>query len=344
MGLAAGPSVPVTAAKPAEKSDRSMREFVLSDQPEPHSLRRDEILKKHPEIKTLMGHEWRTKYIIAATVFLQMFMAWFTLDWGWPSYLMAVYVVGATANHSLFLAVHELAHNLGAKTILQNKLIGLLANLPIGIAFSITFKPYHMEHHRHQGEDQVDSDIPTLFEGWLLTRSSMGYVDHTIRKAIFMSLQIFAYALRPMFVKPGLVPLDRWLLLNWTVVLAFDGLIFLWLGPWGVVYFIASTLLAGSIHPTAGHFIAEHYVMEGNAETYSYYGPLNMLAYNVGYHNEHHDFPNIAWSNLPKVRELAPEYYNDLPQCKSWPGVLLRYIFDDSISPFSRVKRVKKHA
>merc|ERR1712190_443650 len=113
-------------------------------------------------------------------------------------------------------------------------------------------------------------------------------------------------------------------------------------GPQVLLYFLASLFFAGSIHPTAGHFIAEHYVMEGKTETYSHYGPLNMLAYIVGYHNEHHDFPNIPWSGLPKVRAIAPEYYDNLPQCKSWPGTILRFIFDDSISPFSRVKRQKK--
>jgi len=40
-----------------------------------------------------------------------------------------------------------------------------------------------------------------------------------------------------------------------------------------------------------------------------------------------------------QVKEIAPEFYDDLPQCKSWPGVILRYIFDDAIGPFSRVKR-----
>ena len=104
-------------------------------------------------------------------------------------------------------------------------------------------------------------------------------------------------------------------------------------------YLLLSTFFAGSIHPTAGHFIAEHYVFEGTAETYSYYGPLNALAYNVGYHNEHHDFPSVPWSRLPLVTQIAPEFYDSLPRCHSWPGTVLRYIFDDAISPFSRVKK-----
>jgi len=328
------------AVDPAEIKIVSSREdFFWSQDDEPHAKRKVEILKTHPEIKELFGFEWRTKYMVLASVCLQVFVAWLTVDWDWVPYLAAIYVVGATVNHSLFLAIHELSHGLGAKTILQNRCIAILANCPIGIAYCITFKPYHMEHHRCQGHDGVDTDIPTWLEAKLITSTAFGYVDHTLRKLVFMFCQIFAYALRPCLSKPQLVPKDRWLCFNWAVQLAFDGSMMAWLGPKVMLYFLLSTFFAGSIHPTAGHFLAEHYVMEGTAETYSYYGPLNRLTYNVGYHNEHHDFPNIAWSNLPKVREIAPEFYDDLPQCKSWTGVILRYIFDNNISPFSRMKR-----
>mmetsp|Transcript_103927 Transcript_103927/g.247361 ORF Transcript_103927/g.247361 Transcript_103927/m.247361 type:complete len:333 (+) Transcript_103927:55-1053(+) len=321
------------------------RDYLFLTNDEPHVTRRAEILKQHPEIKSLMGPEWRTKYIVAATVALQIFMAWLTLEWRLPALLLALYVVGATANHSLFLAIHELAHNLGASTIWGNKLISLVANLPIAIPYAINFKPYHMEHHRYQGQDGVDTDIPTRLEGWFLTDTSTCYLDRTCRKAVFMFLQIFFYALRPTFVKPSLVVGDVWMVVNYIIQFSFDGLMVYLFGPKVMIWFLGSSFLAGSIHPTAGHFIAEHYVMEGETETYSYYGPLNMLTYNVGYHNEHHDFPNVAWGNLPKVRDMAPEFYDNLPRCNSWLGTLLRYIFDDTISPYSRVKRdVKKKA
>jgi sphingolipid delta-4 desaturase len=323
--------------------DNKDRDYIIGDDEEPHATRRFEILKKYPEIKKLMGFEWRTKYIVLASVLLQIAMARLSLNWSWGPFLVLVYVVGATAQHSLFLAIHEIAHNLGARSANANKLIGMMANLPIYIPYSTTFKPYHMDHHRNQGVDGIDVDVATRLEGWIITGSATCYVDHTLRKAVFMFFQIFAYALRPGIMKPSGTNFDRWMALNYLVQFSFDGLMVAWLGFHGSWYFLLSTFFAGSIHPTAGHFIAEHYVMEGKTETYSYYGILNYLAYNVGYHNEHHDFPNIAWSGLPKVREIAPEFYNDLPQCASWPGVLLRYIFDDSISPYSRVKRQPRH-
>jgi len=324
--------------KPEERCSRR-GDFIYSTEKEPHAARKNAILEKHPEIKALMGPEPLTKWVVFGTIALQVCMAVATREWSWPAYIAAVYIVGATANHSLFLAIHEFSHNLGSRSMTANKLLAVAANLPIGIAYCISFKPFHMQHHRYQGEEDVDTDIPTALEGWCITKTSLGYADHTLRKAVFVFFQILAYAFRPMLVKPGLIARDRWLLCNWTAQLLFDLTMACVFGPGVLLYFLMSTFLAGSIHPTAGHFFAEHYVVEGRTETYSYYGPLNYLCYNVGYHNEHHDFPNIPWTGLPKVRRLAPEFYEALPQCASWPGAVIRYIFDDSVGPFSRVKR-----
>ena len=80
--------------------------------------------------------------------------------------------------------------------------------------------------------------------------------------------------------------------------------------------------------------------MNAEQETYSYYGPLNWLCFNVGYHNEHHDFPFIAGTNLPEVRRLAPEFYDDIPHYHSWWKVIVDYIVDEEVGPLARVKRV----
>ncbi|KZP25649.1 hypothetical protein FIBSPDRAFT_950067 [Athelia psychrophila] len=76
---------------------------------------------------------------------------------------------------------------------------------------------------------------------------------------------------------------------------------------------IVSSVWAGSLHPCAGHFIAEHYLWDGlEQETYSYYGPPNVLAFNVGYHTENHDAPSIPWTRLPALPALAPEFYDTI--------------------------------
>lgn len=74
-------------------------------------------------------------------------------------------------------------------------------------------------------------------------------------------------------------------------------------------------------------------------ETFSYYGALNILTYNVGLHNEHHDFPAVPWSRLPALHELAKEFYMDLPRHESWVGVIWQFVWDKEVGMTCRVKR-----
>lgn len=67
-----------------------------------------------------------------------------------------------------------------------------------------------------------------------------------------------------------------------------------------------------------------------------------MLTWNVGYHNEHHDFPYIAWTRLPELRRIAAEFYDPLPQVTSWCGVIWWFIFNDVNTVWNRVKREGK--
>lgn len=43
-----------------------------------------------------------------------------------------------------------------------------------------------------------------------------------------------------------------------------------------------------------------------------------------------------------QVKKIASEYYDDLPQYTSWVKVLYSFIMDDTLSPYSRVKRKLK--
>ncbi|XP_051971690.1 sphingolipid delta(4)-desaturase/C4-monooxygenase DES2-like isoform X1 [Xyrauchen texanus] len=304
-------------------------EWVYTEQP--HYSRRNIILAKHPEIKTLMGPDPRLKWVVTAMVLTQLLCCFLVKDLRWKWLVFWAYVLGGCINHSLTLAIHDISHNVafGNKDALRNRLFGIFANLPVGVPYSISFKKYHADHHRYLGGDRLDVDIPTRLEGQ--------FFSSPFRKVLWLILQPLLYTLRPLLVNPK--PWTCLELLNAAVQLLFDAVL-VWL--WGIkllVYLLSGSVLCMGLHPISGHFVAEHYMYLKGFETYSYYGPLNYITFNVGYHMEHHDFPSIPGSRLPQVRKMAPEFYENLPQHDSWTRVLWDFVFCEALGPYSRVKR-----
>ncbi len=151
---------------------------------------------------------------------LQLAIAiWFVPEhFGWM-FLLAL-VVGATLSHVIFLAIHEITHDLPFKNKVANNWYAIFINTPILFPFAMAFKCYHAEHHWKQGEDGLDTDLPIEKEA-LLFRGFFG-------KMIWMVNQILFYALRPMIVKS--LPVNRWVIINLAMQTFLTALLFYFAG------------------------------------------------------------------------------------------------------------------
>lgn len=153
------------------------------------------------------------------------------------------------------------------------------------------------------GHEDADADMPLRVEARLFSTP--------ITRLIWLFLHPLIYAFRPFIKSPR--PITVWELINFAVQITFDLILLHLLGFWAFCYLAFGTLLGLGPHPMTGHFISEHYLFADQQATHSYYGFWNPLIYNLGYHVEHHDFPYIAFTRLPKLHKIAPEYYENLP-------------------------------
>lgn len=240
-----------------------------------------------------MGPDDLMKYKVIAMVLTQIIIAYMISDANWSSLIILAYCLGGSINHSMTLAIHEISHNLafGHSRPLANRILGMIANLPLGVPMSVSFKKYHLIHHRFQGDEHRDVDIPTQMEGKIFC--------NTLLKLVWVILQPFMYSLRPLFILP--MPVLSLEIANLIVQVLFDILIYYSFGGKALAYLVIGSFLGTGLHPMSGHFISEHYMFVKGQETYSYYGPINKLVFNVGYHNEHHDFPSVPGCRLPMV-------------------------------------------
>ncbi|PKL83057.1 MAG: fatty acid desaturase [Ignavibacteriae bacterium HGW-Ignavibacteriae-3] len=311
------------------------KDFKYSELAEPHKERTREILKTHPEVRNLITRNQNSFYLVIGVAAMQIAIAVLLADQSVWLVLATAWVIGAFANHTLFVLIHECSHNLIFKSRAGNRITSIICDLPMSIPTAISFRSYHLKHHSFQGNYYLDADLASRWEAKLIGNTFVG-------KAMwFLFFPVFQ-ALRPPRLKE-IEFMNKWTIINWTVVFGFDIFLIYFFGWIPFLYFAASLFFSVGLHPLGARWIQEHYLTAPPQETYSYYGPLNVLALNVGFHNEHHDFPSIPWNNLPQVKKAAPEFYDNLVFHKSWTKLILKFIFDPSLSLFSRMVRSNRN-
>lgn len=311
-------------------------DFPRSRSSEPHADRARAILALHPEIRSQFGWNAWSALLIVALVALQTTLAISTHRQPWWMLLLVAYVAGAFATHALLVLAHECAHNLVFERRGLNRLAGIVAGMPTILLNSVTWGRYHLKHHRYQGVYERDFDLPSRWEARLIGRSP-------VRKAVWLLLFPLFHISRA-FRNPREIEefkMDRWVALAFVCQIAFVAGVSVLLGAKGITYLLASLFFSIGLHPLGGRWVQEHLVTSESQETYSYYGPMNLLCLNVGHHNEHHDFPSVPWNRLPRVKRLAPEVYERLAWHASWTALLLRFLFDRTLELFDRIVRVQ---
>jgi sphingolipid delta-4 desaturase len=310
-------------------------DFVRVSREQQHTTRRRAMLQAHPEIRDLAGPVPTSAAWVVGLVAAQFLLGFAVADRPWWIWLPVAYVVGATIDHAMWVLIHECTHALVFRRPNLNRVVAIIANLPLVFPAALSFSKYHLLHHQHLGELEYDADLPGPYE----TRVVRGSALKTVWLASFSAVQGL---MRTQRLK-AVAFFDGWIVTNIVIQVAAMAVL-VWLRAWmPLTYLLASSVFAVGLHPLGARWIQEHYVFREDQETYSYYGPLNRLSFNIGYHNEHHDFINIPWSRLPALKSVAPEFYDSLYAHHSWTRVLVQFLFNSERSLFDRVVRPSRN-
>ena len=170
------------------------------------------------------------------------------------------YTIGASANHALWLLIHECTHNLVFKTTAANSWLQIFANLPFIFPSAMSFRTFHIKHHLFQGDYERDADLPRPFEAEWVGNS-------TFRKTLWFLFFFASQMIRVPYLK-GIEVFNAWVAANWCVEIAFLCGIG-WLGgSKALVYLAVSSVFSIGLHPLGARWIPGHYVVHENQETY----------------------------------------------------------------------------
>lgn len=323
---AARTAAPPTPRRPPPTPDRppaprDALAFLVADAPDPSPRRAREILAAHPEVRALLRPTAISFVCLLLLLVAQLALAAALRDAAWWQVLLAAYTAGTVLTTGLFSMIHEASHGAMFRRRLANRLAAHLGNLGVALPAAESFMRYHGEHHAHLGDLRRDVSIPTAAEArWV--------GNGALRKLAWLAAYPVVYPLRFLSRSDTRVLDSPWMIANLALVLSFDLVLLAAFGLKTLVYLLLGYLFAFGLHPFSALTMQEHGHARAGQESYSYYGPGNLVTFNAGYHLEHHDFPTIPWLRRGRLRRVAPEFYRDQYVHPSWFGLVLAFLRD----------------
>jgi len=295
---------------------------------QPHWKRRKQILSAHPEIEHLSGPDSFSVFYIFLCVGIMTYSAYLLREASWPMIVLATYTIGAVTNHALWVLIHDATHDCMFKSKAMNLFFLCICNLPHIAPSGISFRHYHRIHHSHLNEAYADPDVPGETELKIFCTNPLMKI---IWLFLFPIIQIYRTSRYSVSI------FGFWICMNWAMNVLFAAAIYQFMGAKSLTYLTVASYFSIGLHPVGARWISEHFSVCPTQETFSYYGPLNLVSFNIGYHNEHHDLPDVPWNKLPTVRKLAPEFYETLYQHNSYLNVLRQFFFDPKFTLHLRI-------
>lgn len=323
------------ADNPLGNTEREADRASISPQSRRHLQMRKEALATHPHLRDLAGPDRRTALAVPVLLAAHWGVAWAVSGSNLLVVFLAAFFIGQFLIHATGALVHETAHRLIFRGNRSKLAFDLGLETILGsFAKQLTYQHQHLSsHHPFIGDYERDYEHEDLcaFKAREMLVHDRPRLQRVLTVAtLFVHLLPFGFIISdeifPRIYKrlTGREVQDRhrhigatsapvWqkrLFIGWS--LAVNAVLLLLFGFWGWLYhnWALSIFLGKFGISNLGQSLSEHPGDDVQTPTRSTYGWVNRLFFNTGYHNEHHTFPNVAWTRLPDLTSAAPEVFS----------------------------------
>jgi len=217
--------------------------------------------------------------------------------------------------------VHEASHNLVFERAALNKIPGNRGETSVSrsVRHGLSPLPFCITNQ-------------SAYAAWTPTFRRLGGTavhNSSLRKLAWLLLLPVSYGLGASLPCPC-APALRYLAYRKRCAIAVAWVAVCWFLGWhAVAIFCCPPILQSGPSGRRTHPVRAHRLRRRRRHGV-YYGPINLMSLNLGFHLEHHDMPAIAGWRLPALRRTAPEFYEHITGTNraSWA---LAIVFDPGI-------------